>query len=67
MGLSKMDIDSSYLRSLSLDWGYGGLLGGGLSYPVTRSTSLALTVAYAFRSIEGDTVGTLSASLTGLF
>lgn len=66
-GISRLDVDSSDYGSDSSDWGSGILFGGGLAYPITEGTSLALTVSYAVRRIDGDTAGTFSAALTGLF
>lgn len=67
LGPARMNVDGSEVTSSNSDWGFGGLVGGGLAYPVTSGTRFALTVSYAFRRIEGDDVGAWSAVVSGVF
>ena len=66
-GPSILSIDGSEVTSSSSDWGFGGLIGSGLAYPLTPGTRLALTISYAFRRIEGENVGAWSAVISGIF
>ena len=67
LGPSRMVVDGSGTESESSDWGFGGLVGGGVAYPISRGTRLSLTVSYAFRRVEGDDVGAWNAVISGIF
>ena len=67
LGFSRLAIDSSGFGEESSDWGFGGLLGAGVSYPLTPGTFLAVTASYAFRRIAGNGVGNWGLAVTGTF
>lgn len=48
-------------------WGFGALIGGGFGIPVSGGTRILLNANYAFRRVEGETVGAFAITVGGLF
>lgn len=67
IGLAKAIVQDSEGNSSGSDTGFGFLLGGGYSYPVTPDTRLAFNLNYSYRKIEGDVVSKIGISVGGLF
>jgi hypothetical protein len=67
IGIAKMVITNSDDYSSGSDAGFGFLIGGGYSHPVTSGTRIVLNANYSYRKIEGDAVSKVAFSIGGLF
>ena len=66
-GTSQLDIRSSTYFGGTSDRGFGGLIGGGYGFPISKGTRILLNMNYSFRFIEGDNYGCLAITVGGLF
>lgn len=66
-GLSRLVIADSDGGNEASESGWGILLGGGYSFPISPGTRLVLNANYARKRVEGDRYGKFSLSIGGLF
>ena len=67
IGASRLAFDGSTEDTITSDWGFGGLIGGGFGIPVSRETRILIHLNYSIRVIESDNYGNLGLGVTGLF
>jgi opacity protein-like surface antigen len=67
VGFAKALTQDSQGSSIGSKTGFGFLLGGGYSIPVTSGTRILINVNYSNRRIEGDNLQTVGVTLGGLF
>jgi hypothetical protein len=62
-GLAWMNVQNSSGSSANSEAGYGLLVGGGYSLPVSNETRLTFNINYGIRQIESESYGALSINL----
>ena len=67
LGPSRLTFDGDGVSSFESDWGFGGLIGGGYGFPVSRETRILIHVNFAVRRVEGENFNNLGIMLSGLF